>query len=87
MYSVQITKSNVIKGSIDVTFPQAYNEALCVFVMVVYNVKINGVEYGPFQQFSRDTKDITWREEPLSEEERNQENGVIVEVRVIEFHC
>ena len=77
----------MIEGSIDVTFPQAYNEALSVFVMVVYNVKINGVEYGPFQQFSRDTEDIKWREQPLSEEERNHENGVIVEVRVIEFHC
>ena len=87
MYSIHITKSNVIEGSIDVTFPQAYNEALSVFVMVVYNVKINGVEYGPFQQFSRDTEDIKWREQPLSEEERNHENGVIVEVRVIEFHC
>ena len=86
MYGVHITTSNVIEGSIDVTFPQAYDEALAVFVMVVYKVTINGVEYGPFQQFSRDTEDITWREEPLSEEEWNQENGVIIEVRVIEFH-
>ena len=68
------------------TFPQVYNVALPVFVLVVFNVTINGVEYGPFQQFTRDSEDITWREQPLSKEERNQENGVIVEVCMIEFH-
>jgi hypothetical protein len=86
LYLVEITKSNVIKGYINVTFPQAYDKAMHVFVLVIFNVMINGVEYGPFQQFTRDTEDITWREQPLSEEERNHENGVIVEVCVIEFH-
>jgi hypothetical protein len=59
-----------------------------VFVLVIYNVSINGVEYGPFQQLTRDTTtSIIWREEPLSVEERNNENGIRIEVRVIEFHC
>ena len=45
------------------------------------------VENGPFQQLTRQTGNITWREEALSVEERNNENCVRIEVRVIELHC
>ena len=85
MCDVEVTVSNTIKGDVLVTFPERHDEVVPVFVLVIYNVSINGVEYGPFQQLTRDTPtSIIWREEPLSEEERN---GVRIQVRVIEFHC
>ena len=85
MCEIEITVSNTIKGDIMVTFPERHDEVVPVFVLVIYNVSINGVEYGPFQQLTRDTTtSIIWREEPLSEEERN---GVRIQVRIIEFHC
>ena len=85
MCDIEITVSNTIKGDIIVTFPERHDEVVPVFVLVIYNVSINGVEYGPFQQLTRDTTtSIIWREEALSEEERN---GVRIQVRVIEFHC
>ena len=69
------------------TFPERHDEVVPVFVLLIYNVTINGVEYGPFQQFTRQNGNVVWRDEPLSEQERNNENGVRIEVRVIEFHC
>ena len=85
-YVIELTVSNAITGYVIVTFPILLDEVIPVFVLVTYNVTINGVEYGPFQQFTRDTSNIMWREEPLSDEERNNENGVTVQVRVMEFH-
>ena len=85
-YVIELTVSNAITGYVIVTFPILLDEVIPVFVLVTYNVTINGVEYGPFQQFTRDTSNIMWREEPLSDEERNHENGVTVQVRVMEFH-
>ena len=68
------------------TFSERHDEVFPVFVLLIYNVSINGVEYGPFQQFTHDTTNV-WREEALSEQERNNENGIRIEVRVIELHC
>ena len=82
--NIEITKSNAITGYVHVSFPRAYDETSSVFVLVTNNVMMNGVEYGPFHQITCNVPNIQWREEPLSEEERN--NGVIVQVRVIEFH-
>ena len=82
-----VTMSNIIEGTVFVTFPERHDEVVPVFVLVIYNVTINGVEYGPFQQLTRQTGNITWREEALSEQERNNENGIRIEVRVIELHC
>ena len=77
--------SDAVKGTVSVTFPESHNDVVPVFVLVIYNVTINGVEHGPFQQLTRDTTtSIVWREEALSEEERN---GVRIQVRVIELHC
>ena len=42
-------------------------------------------EMRPFQQLTRNTANIMWREEPLSELERNNENGVTVQVCVVFF--
>ena len=80
MCDVEITISNTIKGDVLVSFPERHNEVVPVFVLLVYNVTINGVEYGPFQQFTDDTAIIVWREEPLSEQERNSKNGVRIQV-------
>ena len=85
-YDIEITKSNAITGYVFVTFPQAYDEMMSVSVLVSYNVMINGVDYGPFHQFTSDTADIMWREEPPSEDKRNHENSVTFQVCVIEFH-
>ena len=68
------------------TFPQAYDEMMSVSVLVSYNVMINGVDYGPFHQFTSDTADIMWREEPPSDNERNHKNSVTFQVCVLEFH-
>jgi hypothetical protein len=87
MCDVEVTVSNTIKGDVLVTFPERHDEVVPVFVLVIYNVTINGVEYGPFQQLTVETGNIIWREEPLSVEERNNKNSVRIEVRVIEFHC
>ena len=87
MCDVEITVSNTIKGDVTVTFPERHIDVIPVLVLVIYNVTINGVEYGPFQQLTRQTGNIIWHEEPLSVEERNNENGVKIEVRVIECHC
>ena len=84
---VEVTVSNTIKGDVIVTFIQNHDEVVPVFVLLIYNVTINGVEYGPFQQFTRQNGNVVWRDEPLSEQERNNENGVRIEVCVIEFHC
>ena len=86
MCDVEITVSNTIKGDILGTFPERHDEVIPIFVLIVYNVTINGVEYGPFQQLTRDTATIMWRDKPLSEEERNNKTDVKIQVRVIEFH-
>ena len=41
---IEITISNAITGHVLVTFPQRYDEMMPVFVLVVHNVTINGVE-------------------------------------------
>ena len=87
LFDVEITVSNAIKGELLVTFSETHNQPVPVFVLLIYTVTINGIEYGPFQEFTRDTTSIVWREEQLSEEERNNENGVRIQVRILEFHC
>ena len=87
MCDFEITASNTIKGTVTVTFLERYDGVVPVFVLVIYNGTINGVEYGPYQELTCQTGYVIWRDEPLSEEERNNENGVRIEVRVIELHC
>ena len=86
-YDVEITVSNTIKGDVLVTFPERHDEVVTMLVLVIYNVTINGVEYGPFQQFTCETGNIIWREEQLSEEEITNKNGVTIQVCILEFHC
>ena len=68
------------------TFLERHVEVVPVFVLLIYNVTINGVEFGPFQQFIRDNGNIVWRAEPLSKEEMNSKNGVTIQVCILEFH-
>ena len=65
-------------------FPKRYNEMMPVSVLVIYKVKINDDEHGPFQQMTCNTANIMWREEPLSYIERNIRN--CVEINVCELH-
>ena len=83
-FIIEMTMSDSMTGHVLVGFPQSEYKMIPVFVFVKYIVTINGVEYGPFQQFTWKNAATMWREEPLTEKERN--DGVIVEVRVIEFH-
>ena len=56
-----------------------------VSVLVIYKVKINDDEHGPFQQMTCNTANIMWREEPLSYVERNIRNGVEIKVCEVYF--
>ena len=82
--NVQITTSNAITGRIVMEFPKRYNEMMPVSVLVIYKVKINDDEHGPFQQMTCNTANIMWREEPLSYIERKIRN--CVEINVCELH-
>ena len=66
-------ESNAIKGDILVTFLEINDEVVPVFVLLIYTVTINGDEYRPFQQFTRDTLNIVWCEEQLIEEKNDQQ--------------
>ena len=66
-------------------FPKRYNEMMPVSVLVIYKVKINDVEYGPFQQLTCNTANIMWREEPLSYVVRKIRNGVKIQVCELHF--
>ena len=83
-YIIEMTMSDSMTGHVLVGFPQSEYKMIPVFVFVKYIVTINGVEYGPFQQFTCKNAATMWHEEPLTEEERN--DGVIVKVCVTRFH-
>ena len=69
------------------TFLECNDEVVPVFVLVIYTVTINDVEYGPFQQFTNDNSNIVWRKQQLSEEEMANRNGVRIQVCIFELHC
>ena len=86
MFRLQTVFQNLIisllYGSIE-----SNDEVVPVFVVVIYTVTINDVEYGPFQQFTNDDSSIVWRKHQLTEEEMADGNGVKIQVCIFEFHC